>query len=64
MINQTTETYLLAYWLFSSICASMPELSSKANFFLVWLHNAVQWIAANPYKTFKINPISPEKPAL
>lgn len=58
-IHLTTENYIIAYWLFSSICASMPPLKENSNFFIVWLHNALQWVAANPYKTFKQNPTKP-----
>jgi len=58
-VHFTAENYLIAYWMFSSICASMPPLKNNSNFFVIWVHNAIQWIAANPYKTFKSNPIKP-----
>lgn len=64
MPHPSTENSLLIFWILSAIMGSMPEPPANANYFLLWLHNAAQWISANPYKTVKPgNPRQPVGPA-
>lgn len=46
-MHLSTENAVLLYAGFSAICSAMPELPPNSNFFLVWLHNALQLLGAN-----------------
>ena len=59
----TTENSILLCWLLSAVMSSMPQPKADASYWIVWLHNMSQFVAANPYKMIRPSqPVSPAQP--
>lgn len=63
MIHLTTENALILAWLGSTIMGGMPQPRQDANYFIIWMHNVAQAIAANPFRMVRPNPTVPVTPA-
>lgn len=55
ILDHFTIIALASGWLFSAFCSSMPPLPDKAGYKLTWLHNFLQFCAAN------LNKVKPVK---